>query len=151
MIPQVCRLLTFAFPLTADRLNSRPSTQQALRTLTGQMWVTLARLQTLAPHLFFRYGHRTLFRLIGVSSAFHFMLGICSCTSVQLANWRPQLLQAWKEHRRLQTALPLPRPGLNRQFLAAALARIKNVANGLYAACEVPHASWPVELAPPCP
>ena len=37
MCLQICRLLTFAFPLAADRLNSRPFTQQALRTLTGQM------------------------------------------------------------------------------------------------------------------
>jgi hypothetical protein len=36
-IDGICRLLTFAFPLAADRMNSRPFTQQALRTLTGQM------------------------------------------------------------------------------------------------------------------
>jgi hypothetical protein len=48
------------------------------------------------------------------------------------------MLQAWREHRRLKLTLPLPRPALNRQFFAAALARLKNVANGLYAACEVP-------------
>ena len=52
-----------------------------------------------------------------------------------------QILQAWKEHRRLQTALPLPRPAFNKRFFAAALARIKNAASGLYAACEVQHAS----------
>ena len=56
-----------------------------------------------------------------------------------------QILQACKEHRRLQTTLPLPRPGFNRRFFAAALARIKNVANGLYAACEVLYASWPID------
>jgi hypothetical protein len=48
-----------------------------------------------------------------------------------------QILQALKEHKRLKTTLPLPRPGLNRQFFEAAVARIKNAANGLYAACEV--------------
>jgi hypothetical protein len=58
-----------------------------------------------------------------------------------------QILQAWKEHFRLQTALPLPRPAFNRRFLAAALARIKNIANGLYAACEVQRAFVPVDLA----
>jgi hypothetical protein len=51
-----------------------------------------------------------------------------------------QLLQAWREHRRLKSTLPLPRPAFNRQFFAAALARLKNIANALYAACEVRHA-----------
>ncbi len=52
-----------------------------------------------------------------------------------------QILSAWKEYKLLKTTLPLPRPGLNRRFFEAALARMKNVANGLYAVCEVQHAS----------
>jgi hypothetical protein len=58
-----------------------------------------------------------------------------------------QILQAWKENFRLQTALPLPRPAFNRRFVAAALAHIKNIANGLYSACEVQHTFVPVDLA----
>ena len=57
-----------------------------------------------------------------------------------------QILQAWKEHQRLKKVLPLPRIALNRKFFEAALARIKNAANGLYATCEV-HLASRVDVA----
>ena len=52
--------------------------------------------------------------------------------------------------RLLTFAFPLAADRLNafnRRFLAAALARIKNIANGLYAACEVQRAFVPAVLA----
>ena len=52
--------------------------------------------------------------------------------------------------RLLTFAFPLAADRLNAfkiRYFAAALARIKNVANGLYAACEVQRAFVPVDLA----
>ena len=78
--------------------------------------------------------------MIGVRPAFSSLAVLCnafSSRSFVTPSFRVQMLQAWREHRRLTSTLPLPRPAFNRQFFAAALARLKNIANALYAACEV--------------